>query len=617
MPDRRAARRRRFTISPFNHFPARLVIWVRMLSEIKLPPNSLAAESHDNNRDLGNQERGVPDGQNGNHCILYSQESFTTIVTSRVGTKLDRYVIDAQLGRGAMGEVYRAHDPKLGRTVAIKTISLTGLDPEAEDEYRKRFVVEAHAAGRLSHPGIVTIFDVREETEPYLVMEYVEGQSLQQLVGQGNCTLPLSTTLRVVQEVAEALHYAHSQGVVHRDIKPANILVTLDGHPKIADFGIAKLNQTELTLPGQVLGSPAFMAPEQLSEEAVDSRCDLFSLGVILYYMLTGHRPFQGNSTTTVCFKLVNHDPLPASAWEAKVTPELDKIVSRAMAKNPVQRYESGMAMAADIRTFRENSGFICGADWTGRSIRRDAIPRYVSGTSGELPLADCTSSEQKGKENKGVASNQSLFSKIALTSGLLTIAVVGSQLWKEPSPRSKQNGVIQPRESVSTTGAPVNIHPVANSEARAESVAATGKSEPRISAPGSKPLVSNPKPPVEARETKAPVPAAPAAAMLQIEIEHHFSNPTVSVWVDNGLVYKQSLLGKKQWRALVLRKVVGHQFQAVRVSPGSHQVRVRIQSTADSYDQSKVTSVAFNSGISLLRITCGDRLQLDFQKGY
>ena len=125
-------------------------------------------------------------------------------------------------------------------------------------------MVEAQAAGRLSHPGIVTIFDVREEAEPYLVMEYVEGQSLQQLVTREKRALPISTTLRLIQEVAEALHYAHAQGVVHRDIKPANILVTADGHPKIADFGIAKLNQTDLTLPGRVLGSPAFMAPEQL-----------------------------------------------------------------------------------------------------------------------------------------------------------------------------------------------------------------------------------------------------------------------------------------------------------------------------------------------------------------
>ena len=190
-------------------------------------------------------------------------------------------------------------------------------------------------------------------------MEYVEGQSLQQLINRGSRTLPLSTILRLIQEIAEALQYAHAQGVVHRDIKPANILVTTDGHSKIADFRVAKLNQTELTSPGQVFGSPAFMAPEQLSEEGVDARSDLFSLGVILYYMLTGHRPFQGNSTTTVCFKLVNHEPLPVSAFESKFSPELDAIVLRAMAKDPEQRYQSGAAMAADIQALRERGGFV------------------------------------------------------------------------------------------------------------------------------------------------------------------------------------------------------------------------------------------------------------------
>jgi eukaryotic-like serine/threonine-protein kinase len=203
-------------------------------------------------------------------------------MSTRIGTHLDRYRLDAELGRGAMGVVYRARDLKLDRTVAIKMISLEGLEPDADHEYRQRFTLEARAAGRLAHAGIVTIFDAREDEEtgiPYLVMEYVEGQSLQSLLTREHRTLPLSSALQLAQGIAEALHYAHSQGVVHRDIKPANILVAVDGHAKIADFGIAKLNRTDLTLAGQVLGSPSYMAPEQLSEEGGDARSDLFSPG--------------------------------------------------------------------------------------------------------------------------------------------------------------------------------------------------------------------------------------------------------------------------------------------------------------------------------------------------
>ena len=202
-------------------------------------------------------------------------------------------------------------------------------------------------------------------------MEYVKGQSLQELVSRKNRTLPLSTTLQLARDIAEALHYAHSQGVIHRDIKPANILVDENGHAKIADFGIAKLNQTNLTLHGQVLGSPAYMAPEQLSDGDVDGRSDLFSLGVILYYVLTGHRPFHGNRTTTVCFKLVNHEPPPVSSFQANLSPELDNIVLRAMAKDPAQRYQTGMAMACDIDRLREISGFAKPKnDWTTSSLK-------------------------------------------------------------------------------------------------------------------------------------------------------------------------------------------------------------------------------------------------------
>src|ERR1700730_17851170 len=351
-------------------------------------------------------------------------------MTTLVGTHLDRYEIDAELGRGAMGVVYRARDLKLDRTVAIKMISLFGLEPDAEQEYRKRFVVEGRAAGRLSHAGIVTVFDVREDEEtgaPYLVMEYIEGQSLQQLVSRENRTLPLTTTLRLIEEVAEALHYAHALGVVHRDIKPANILVTPDGHPKIADFGIAKLIQTDLTLPGQVLGSPAYMAPEQLSDEGGDARSDLFSLGVILYHMLTGHRPFQGNSTTTVCFKLVNHEPLPVSAFESKFPPELDKIVSRAIAKDPAQRYQSGMAMASDIQGLRESSGFVQrNVDWTQPAVR-------VASDSGRAV-----------DDNKADQARRARVSRIFLVSGLLAVALGCAAFWNMRSATPKTGDLVK-----------------------------------------------------------------------------------------------------------------------------------------------------------------------------
>src|SRR5215471_17121774 len=196
-----------------------------------------------------------------------------------------RYEVVAELGQGAMGVVYKARDPKIERLVAIKTIALRGQNPKDEREFRERFFNEARAAGRLNHPRIITIFDVGEELErrdPYIVMEYVSGQSLEDHLASGR-KLPQPNVLQLVHEIAEALDYAHAQSIVHRDIKPANIMLTEEGHAKIADFGVAKLNLSNLTVSGNTLGTPAFMSPEQLNGEPVDGRSDLFSLGVILY----------------------------------------------------------------------------------------------------------------------------------------------------------------------------------------------------------------------------------------------------------------------------------------------------------------------------------------------
>jgi serine/threonine-protein kinase len=275
---------------------------------------------------------------------------------STLHQSLGRYLIEAEIGRGAMGVVYRAYDPQIGRQVAIKTISLTGQEFADEQEYRARFLREVRAAGRLSHPGVVTIFDAGQDPEtqePYLVMEYVSGEPLSRVLTRQR-KLDLGIALQYAQEIAEALDYAHTQGVVHRDIKPANILITEDGHAKIADFGVAWLRQ-EITQVGEVVGSPAYMAPEQMNGKQGDARSDLFSLGVVLYSMITGFRPFQGNSAKTVVFKVMNIDPVPVTSFQSEVSPQLDAIVSRAIAKDPDDRYSTGAALAAAIKEFRES----------------------------------------------------------------------------------------------------------------------------------------------------------------------------------------------------------------------------------------------------------------------
>jgi eukaryotic-like serine/threonine-protein kinase len=519
-------------------------------------------------------------------------------MATRVGTSIDRYEIDAELGRGAMGVVYRARDPKLDRTVAIKTISLAGLEVEAEQEYRKRFVVEAQAAGRLSHPGIVTMFDVREEEpEPFLVMEYVKGQSLEALVSRENRTLPLSTTLKLVQEIAEALHYAHAQGVVHRDIKPANILVDENGNAKIADFGIAKLNQSSMTVHGQILGSPAYMAPEQLSEGSVDGRSDLFSLGVIFYYMLTGHRPFQGNSTTTVCFKLVNHDPLPVSSFQPKLSPELDSIVLRAMAKDPEQRYQTGMAMASDIERLRESSGFAKRtSEWTTTSLKRDAIPRYVSGSSAKsmavLTATQKLAAPKKAKWNPFVAS------------AILAVAMAASASWALL--RTKPGQVPSPVMQTAVSPTVKNIEIDDPSEPEIKTVAAP---KPRRKSPSAKPKAPPVAPKVQLAAAVIPAPVAATSGTMRIEIAHDFTEAHASVWVDNKLVYEHLLHGDSTRKNVVFRKVEGYQLDAVSVSSGKHTVRVRIESPSDSYDQTS-SMVDANIGVSdsILHISCGKK---------
>jgi serine/threonine-protein kinase len=265
---------------------------------------------------------------------------------------LGRYEIMEQLGQGSMGVVYRARDPVLDRDVAIKRILVQAGDGPAAAEFRDRFFREARAAGRLSHPGIVTVFDVAEhEGTPFIVMEYVAGRTLLSLLESGE-RMSLDYACDVGIQLAEALDYAHRSGVIHRDIKPANILVTGDGRIKIADFGVAKLIESQLTAKGQLLGTPAFMAPEQFIGMPIDFRSDLFSAGVVIYYMTTCEKPFAGDTVIGVQYKVVHTDPVQPRKLNPLIPPNLDAIIMKSIQKDPLERYRSGEELARALRLY-------------------------------------------------------------------------------------------------------------------------------------------------------------------------------------------------------------------------------------------------------------------------
>ena len=265
-------------------------------------------------------------------------------------SRLGRYEVLSELGKGAMGVVYLAKDPSIGRLVAIKTIRVAppGEDDSESREFRQRFTREAQTAGVLSHPNIVTIYDVGDDIEAgvsFIAMEYIEGKTLKNLLAEKAEFAP-DQVADIVGQVAEALDYAHRKGIIHRDIKPANIMITTDGKVKITDFGIAKVASSNLTTTGQFLGTPNYMSPEQVTGAPVDGRSDVFSLGVVLYEMLAKKKPFTGENLTTISYKIVHEDFQPLGDVSNNVPEEFDKILARALAKDPWNRYQRGKDMA-------------------------------------------------------------------------------------------------------------------------------------------------------------------------------------------------------------------------------------------------------------------------------
>jgi serine/threonine-protein kinase len=277
-----------------------------------------------------------------------------TIMTEGAGMKptLGRYEVEKELGRGAMGIVYLGKDPKINRMVAIKTLMME-LEGTAEQvkETKERFFREAESAGNLNHPNIVRIFDAGEENEiAYIAMELLEGHDLKRYCHK-NAMLPLQTAIDYCAKTADGLDYAHRAGVIHRDIKPANIMLIKDGTLRITDFGIARIAASSKTATGTVMGTPSYMSPEQVSGKKVDGRADLWSLGVMLYELSTGEKPFKGGDAIgTLLFQIANDTPPPPTAYRPDLPQDLVMIIDRCLRKNPDERYQHGAELAADLR---------------------------------------------------------------------------------------------------------------------------------------------------------------------------------------------------------------------------------------------------------------------------
>ncbi len=504
------------------------------------------------------------------------------------GRQFGRYEIVGELGRGAMGVVYKARDPQIDRLVALKTVSLLGQEPEDAAEFRRRFVNEAQAAGRLHHPGIVAVFDVGEETqtgEPYIVLEYVAGEALNKILAREK-KLPLSRALEITEEIADALDYAHEQGVTHRDIKPGNILITEAGHAKIADFGIAKLNLAHFTVPGKVLGTPAYMAPEQLSGEGADGRSDLFSLGVILYVMVTGHSPFHGDSATTVCFKVANREPLPATALDLNLPPELDALIGRAMAKDRAERYQRGAELAEDIRNLRSqlkpisNTTTLRGISTTG--TRRNPPRTNLTGgpAVGPAYAAKLLSSAIHNAGWKDVLLG-------VLTAVLLSIVVV------------------QSRVLVSSRGQADTPEQIRQEQIQAQVQASPGTIAPVVEEPAAPPktkkaAVRKAAAKSSGRSAAAPHPVTEVVvpnSTVELAIRHQFKEATLSVWVDDKLALQHQLHGGTQKKLVVFGGVRGVESETLKVPAGKHVLKFRAQTSDQTLDLSRTISAEFIGG--------------------
>ena len=494
--------------------------------------------------------------------------------------KIGRYEILEELGHGAMGTVYRAKDPAMDRVVAVKTIISLALAGDQGSEFRERFYREARAAGGLAHPGIVPVFDVGEhEGLPFLVMEFISGRTLADAVRKGE-RLTIDRVCEFGQKIADALGYAHQRGVVHRDIKPANILLTSKEaygieRPKITDFGVAKLAAGHTTLTGQILGTPAYMPPEQFTGAPIDGRADIFSLGVMLYWMATGEQPFPGESMTAVSYKVVHTDPVPPRRLNPSVPAKLESLILRCLAKSPDERYQTGEEVARDLGELRTASTLTGSQSAAAQTPAGGVDPdKTLIEPAPQIRIAAATAKRQPAPPTAQTRKSNTLVLAVAAA---VAIGGIGAGSWYALRNRAKVSVSEAPPTAVTneTQPAPASA-PIAPAVpvTATPPVAKAGASAPQNQEAKAAP-VNAPQPP------KVKVPPHELAALdfnpksldsktnarLKIEANEIPANVDFTVELNGKLYLRRSAEGNKA------------EFDDWYVPPGIHEFRVTAMS--------------------------------------
>ncbi len=554
--------------------------------------------------------------------------------------QIGRYEILLELGRGAMGAVYQARDPQIDRIVAIKVILTQGLSPKDLESYKQRFYREARAAGKMSHPGIVTIHDIAEDESghPYLVMEFVEGSTLEDIVethrGRDE-QVPLENALDIGIQVANALDYAHKRGVVHRDVKPANVLVTNEGVAKIADFGIAKMSGVTLTQTGSFLGTPAFMSPEQFSGGTIEARSDLFSLGAMLYWVFTGQQPFGGETLTTVSFRIVFTYPIPANTVNPNLPPDLQTVLLRCLAKNPDERYASCRDLAEDLEAIKQgkpikatplpvqeativNAPAVAAVPLAAGMGGTVTVPPGT-GTTGTVavapqvsPTAQTTRMERKATaaeapRRKGLFGMLRARPVLTAIFALLLIAATATGMWLWPQFNSAAGGRTArpqpepPRKEV-VTPAPAPAPPPAEEPSSAAAEPAEKEPEPAPPVASSKAKGKG-----SSRSRRPTQPAGPTATLV-VECEHNFKDGTLEVLMDGERLVTLALRGEVL-DLRVMSVASGTVRRTLTVPVGQHLFTVRARANRGEYRGEEEIGGRFSEGATRI-------LQVGFGKG-